>query len=594
MTKLIKKHGLGGFAESVDKSLDGLGTWGKLGVQMIDPTGITSWKDLGDSLKTFQKEGTLASAGELGLMTLGAIPMFGVFKSAAKLPGKLLRGTSKVADSAVVKILTNVDKEIPKQILSKLSPKQKQEAISIIQNKINTIVSDFSKTTSGKLTPEIEEAITKLNKKAEALGGKPINIEDINNSLLQVFSAKQGGLLKFGIGGKTFQHINAELFENTPEVLKLLEKYDLDYAQGLQRIEEKNAQLYKEYFEAHQLADQKNIGVEEAAKQLGYNPKVKTELSGAGRMPYLPYYPMTAADSVASGFLPRIGEYTHVPNKTKKDSIVEYLNTSYSEDQALPIITQEIIDNYAGKREVLKPKLNKKGIESETARKKRESAQRFKDELYQSNLSDISKPINIELRFRQATPLDITSLPKELQQYLKKLADNIEKQRQEAIDLGLNFYIPHFNKDTPLLSKSLKQTKVQSLDGLPVNVKLTPEIIAGILQGQLSQSKINSLNQVLNARRAAARELGTPLAQTTAYSAYTNRMYNLNGEYSIIPIDKSVINLYDSSGNWKPGRILEITDDSYTIRKFKPKEKPTKLIYKNKESAGNYNEAGNY
>ena len=43
MTKLIKKNGLGGIANSVDSALDGLGTWGKLGVQIIDPTGITSW-----------------------------------------------------------------------------------------------------------------------------------------------------------------------------------------------------------------------------------------------------------------------------------------------------------------------------------------------------------------------------------------------------------------------------------------------------------------------------------------------------------------------------------------------------------------------
>lgn len=195
--KLIKKHGIGGFAEQVDKSLDGLGTWGKLGVQMVDPTGITAWKDLGDSLRKFQKEGTLMSAGELGLMAMGAIPMFGAIKSIAKIPGKLFRGTSRVADNAIVKVLTSVDKEIPKQILSKLSPKQKQEAVSIIQQKIGNIIEDFSKTAQGKLTPEIEETITKLNNKTKALGGDPIDIEEINAALTQVISNKFGGTLKY-------------------------------------------------------------------------------------------------------------------------------------------------------------------------------------------------------------------------------------------------------------------------------------------------------------------------------------------------------------------------------------------------------------
>jgi hypothetical protein len=51
--KLKKKYDIGGFIDSVDSSLDKLGTWGKLGVQILDPTGITGWKDLGDSIKAF-------------------------------------------------------------------------------------------------------------------------------------------------------------------------------------------------------------------------------------------------------------------------------------------------------------------------------------------------------------------------------------------------------------------------------------------------------------------------------------------------------------------------------------------------------------
>lgn len=183
--KLIKKHQLGGFAEAVDKSLDGLGTWGKLGVQILDPTGITSWKDLGDSLKAFQKEGTLLRAGELGLTALGAVPMFGVFKAAAKLPSKLFERASKVAENALVKTLLNTEKELPKQLISKMSSKQKEAAVTIINKEIENIVQDFSKQSAGKLTPEVETAISKLNEKTIALGGQPVDIEEINKVLLQ-------------------------------------------------------------------------------------------------------------------------------------------------------------------------------------------------------------------------------------------------------------------------------------------------------------------------------------------------------------------------------------------------------------------------
>lgn len=98
MIKLIKKNGLGGIANSVDSALNGLGTWGKL-VQIIDPTGITSWKDFGDSLKAFQKEGTLLKAGEMSLSALGVIPMFGVFKGLPKLFG-IAKKVDKASDSA--------------------------------------------------------------------------------------------------------------------------------------------------------------------------------------------------------------------------------------------------------------------------------------------------------------------------------------------------------------------------------------------------------------------------------------------------------------------------------------------------------------
>lgn len=109
MSKLIKRNQLGGIAEAVDSSLNKLGTWGKLGVQMLDPTGITGWKDFGDSLKAFQKEGSLMKAGELGLSALGAIPMFGAFPRLLGLTKKV----DKVSDAAK---LIKKTKDLPKGI----------------------------------------------------------------------------------------------------------------------------------------------------------------------------------------------------------------------------------------------------------------------------------------------------------------------------------------------------------------------------------------------------------------------------------------------------------------------------------------------
>lgn len=108
--KITTKYQLGGFIDSVDSSLDKLGTWGKFGVQLLDPTGITSWKDISTALKDFQKTGGLKEAGSLALAGLGAIPAFGTFAKLGKL-GKLdflksfpklnevVTKTSKVIDS---------------------------------------------------------------------------------------------------------------------------------------------------------------------------------------------------------------------------------------------------------------------------------------------------------------------------------------------------------------------------------------------------------------------------------------------------------------------------------------------------------------
>lgn len=137
MTKLVKKNGLGGIAEAVDSSLNGLGTWGKLGVQIIDPTGITGWKDFGDSLKAFQKEGTLLKAGEMGLYALGAIPMFGIFKSAGKALSKLGKSTKALKKEKA--LASQLDKVVKECINAKTISEENKKKILDLSAEVDTL-----------------------------------------------------------------------------------------------------------------------------------------------------------------------------------------------------------------------------------------------------------------------------------------------------------------------------------------------------------------------------------------------------------------------------------------------------------------------
>lgn len=137
MTKLIKKNSLGGIAEAVDSSLNGLGTWGKLGIQIIDPTGITGWKDFGNSLKAFQKEGTLLKARELGLSALGTIPMFGVFKNAGKALSKL--GKSAKALKKEKAITSQLDKVVKECIDTKTISEANKKKILDLSAEVDTL-----------------------------------------------------------------------------------------------------------------------------------------------------------------------------------------------------------------------------------------------------------------------------------------------------------------------------------------------------------------------------------------------------------------------------------------------------------------------
>ena len=45
--------GMSELASAVDKDLDSLGTWGKLAVQVLDPTGVTGWEDAKKAYKDY-------------------------------------------------------------------------------------------------------------------------------------------------------------------------------------------------------------------------------------------------------------------------------------------------------------------------------------------------------------------------------------------------------------------------------------------------------------------------------------------------------------------------------------------------------------
>lgn len=100
MEKLIPKHGLGNIIDTIDSKLNSLGEWGKLGVQMIDPTGISGWKDVKETSKALAKEKSMSNIASFAMAALGAIPMVG---GLGKLIGKgsnAIKTIDKIQDTA--------------------------------------------------------------------------------------------------------------------------------------------------------------------------------------------------------------------------------------------------------------------------------------------------------------------------------------------------------------------------------------------------------------------------------------------------------------------------------------------------------------
>lgn len=184
--KLVRRFNQGGgIAESIDTSLNNLGTLGKLMVEAIDPTGITGWKDLKDSLKSFQEEKStgksIVKAGQLGLDILAAMPVIGIMGKAGKLgkikdiadlakiekSEKLVSKSEKLFDYDTYKLILDSSEPIATWMIRNFTPRQKEEAVKLIDKEIDKIV-DWCKTKNiikvpKKLENKIIDYATKRN-----------------------------------------------------------------------------------------------------------------------------------------------------------------------------------------------------------------------------------------------------------------------------------------------------------------------------------------------------------------------------------------------------------------------------------------------
>ena len=92
--------------QSVVNPTSASGILAKTAIQVFDPTGISSYPDVYEAGKTFYNNPTLSNVGELGLQTLGALPLIGKLT----LPIKLAKGVSKLEKAS--KAASNVNKAI--------------------------------------------------------------------------------------------------------------------------------------------------------------------------------------------------------------------------------------------------------------------------------------------------------------------------------------------------------------------------------------------------------------------------------------------------------------------------------------------------
>lgn len=138
-TKLLKKAGryqMGGLIDTIDAKLDSLGTLGRLGVELLDPTGITGYKYLKDSYNEFMGDKSLKNAGKVGLAILGAFPVIGSLGKA----GKVARAVDKIDD------VSDARKALKLKDFQKATDLSKEESIALK----NQVLESFTVHYTGK------------------------------------------------------------------------------------------------------------------------------------------------------------------------------------------------------------------------------------------------------------------------------------------------------------------------------------------------------------------------------------------------------------------------------------------------------------
>lgn len=186
------KYNIGGFLDTIDTSLNKLGTWGRLGVEMLDPTGMTAWKPTKEAAEAFIKSGSLLDAGNLAFNAWAAIPMFSAFKIIPKLgelikSGRLLKKSKYLLDPDFAKDLVNPAKELNFTSWLARDERAQQEAVRLLDEAILKEVEQAQSKNMKKLSQTQKEKVFKLaEKKATILDTEfdPMElIENINQTL---------------------------------------------------------------------------------------------------------------------------------------------------------------------------------------------------------------------------------------------------------------------------------------------------------------------------------------------------------------------------------------------------------------------------
>lgn len=133
--KLIRKASIGGFLSDISKitqegleNLGKLGTTGKIaeiGINLLDPTGVTGWKELGEAVTALSNEKNATNFGKFILAALGAMPATGT----AKKVQNILDGINEGKD--ILKIVKGVDEVQDASKIIKAANKN-QDALKVL------------------------------------------------------------------------------------------------------------------------------------------------------------------------------------------------------------------------------------------------------------------------------------------------------------------------------------------------------------------------------------------------------------------------------------------------------------------------------